>query len=107
VIIKYLDFIQEFDYVKIHGHEKCKINSVLWYFHNYEHGYKHCKGGLKNPYKIEHFKGKHIIDKEFARGHGIKRSPSWFKFTKKIKPGWWEVESGVKINLNQVPESLK
>ena len=107
MITKYLKFIQEFDYVKKHGHERAKINSIIWYFHNYEHGYKHCVGSLKNNYRIEHFNGEHIINKEYARGHGINRKPHWFKFTKKIKSGWWNLESGIIITLSKVPKNFK
>ena len=107
MISNYLKYIQEFPYVDYHGHDKVKINSVLWYFHNYEHGYKHCIGGQKNNYKIEHLNRKHAIDKEYARGHGIKRKPTWFKFTKKIKSGWWELESGIKIKIEDVPKEFK
>ena len=57
--------------------------------------------------KIEHSQEKHIINKEYARGHGIMRLPTWFKFTKKIKSGWWDLESGVKISLSQVPKDFK
>jgi len=108
MIKEYLNHIQEktYDYMKDHGHERAKVNSVIWYFHNYEHGYKHCKGGMKNPYEIEHYKNIHIINKQYARGHGQGRKPQWFKFTKKVKSGW-ELESGIKISLNQVPSELK
>jgi len=105
IIQKYLNEL--YDYKKKHGHDKTKVGLVLWYFHNYEHGYKHCKGPISNAYEVEHYKNIHIINKEYAKGHGIKRKPQWFKFVKKIKSGWWEVESGVKVSLNQVPAKFK
>ena len=73
-----------FDYVKEHGHERVGVGSVEWFFHNYEHGYKHCSGGDANPYELKHWNGKgHVIDKEYARGHGVNRKPTWFHFIKK------------------------
>ncbi len=104
----YLNYLQErFDYAKHHGHEKVKVGSILWYFHNYEHGYKHCEGAKSNPYVIEHHNNFHIISSQYAMGHGIKRKTQWFKFSKKIKPNWWHLESGVEVSLNQVPTKFK
>lgn len=103
----YLILTEQFDYKKEHGHDKVEIGSVLWYFHNREHGYKHCKGGEKNPYEIFHISGKHGIDKVFARGHGANREPQWFNFVKKLTDELWEVESGEKIDINDVPKRFK
>lgn len=108
MITEYLSYLQDqYDYKKEHGHDRVKINSVLWYFHNYEHGYKHCKGGKKNPYEIGHHGRTHTISKQYARGHGTKRKLQWFKFNKQVKPGWWDLESGVKVSLDQVPSTFK
>jgi len=95
------------NYKLIHGHDRVKINSIEWYFHNYEHGYKHCTGGAKNPYTVDHFGKMHGIDKQYARGHGIKRKPQWFKFTKKIKSGLWDLSSGTPIDIKGVPKNFK
>ena len=104
----YLKYLEEgYDYVKKHGHNRCKINSICWYFHNYEHGYKHCKGAPSNPYEIKHHNKIHIINKQYGRGHGLKKKTKWFKFVKKVKPGWWELETGTEIPLNKVPTKLK
>ncbi len=104
-IEKYLNEL--YDYNKNHGHDRTEVGSILWHFHNYEHGYKHCKGGEINAYKIEHYNEIHIINKQYARGHGIKREPQWFKFIEEIKPNWWEVESGAEVSLDQVPIEFK
>ena len=61
---------EKFNYSEYHGHDKIDYPSILWYFHNGEHGYKHCKGGKLNPYKVTHYKNYHGIDKKYARGHG-------------------------------------
>ncbi|MEE9574176.1 MAG: hypothetical protein V3W20_14065 [Candidatus Neomarinimicrobiota bacterium] len=105
IIEKYLSEL--YDYSKNHGHDKVETNTILWFFHNYEHGYEHCKGPASNPYEIEHHKNIHIISKEYGKGHGIKRKIQWFKFTKRIKSGWWELESGVEVSINQVPSKFK
>ena len=108
MITEYLMYIQErYDYTKEHGHDLNEIGSILWHFHNKEHGYKHCKGPPSNPYKIEHHGKIHIISKQYARGHGLKKVTQWFKFTKKIKSGWWELDSGTKVLLNKVPTTFK
>lgn len=95
----YLNLL-EYDYKKEHGHDRAKINTVSWHFHNYEHGYKHCSGSKQNPYDIKHhiLKGKliHIINNKKARGHGINRKPQWFVFNKEIKKGWFHLEKGIK-----------
>lgn len=108
MIEKYLLYLQEvYDYKKEHGHNRCKVNSICWHFHNYEHGYKHCKGGPKNPYTISHNNNMlHIITTQYARGHSFKRKPVWFKFTKKIKNGWL-LESGKLVNIKKVPNKFK
>ncbi len=108
MIQEYLSYLQEkYDYVKNHGHNICKIDSVERYFHNFEHGYKHCKGGAKNPYIVEHHGKGHIISTQYARGHGSSKKIQWFKFPKKVKTGWWELESGVKISIDQTPQKLR
>jgi len=108
VLKEYLQYIQErYDYVKEHGHDKCETNSILWHFHNYEHGYKHCEGPSSNPYEIEHHGKIHIISTQYARGHGINKETQWFNFTEEIKPDWWKVETGIKISLDEVPEKFK
>ena len=79
-----------------HGHKAVSVGSNEWYFHNYENGYKHCKGGGSNPYELKHDKnGKHLINKEFARGHGRNRKPTWFHFKESTNNGWWRVDSGL------------
>jgi len=106
------------NYQNIHGHDRVKSNSIEWYFHNYErepgqkNGYKHCKGGKQNPYSLDHYKLPngdiiHVIDKEYARGHGINRKPQWFKFNKKISSSWWDLNSYEKIKVSDVPIEFK
>jgi hypothetical protein len=100
------------NYKKIHGHDRVKIGSIEWHFHNYEHGYKHCIGSKSNPYEVDHHtlnNGKiiHVISSEYARGHGIKRKPQWFKFNKKIDNIHFDLNSGKKINVVNVPEKFK
>tara|TARA_Y100000034_G_C6791091_1_gene354201 strand:+ start:567 stop:839 length:273 start_codon:yes stop_codon:yes gene_type:complete len=87
------------DYQKIHGHKRVKIGSIAWFFHNYEHGYQHCKGIPKKPYQIKHFSRNkvHGINKKQAQGHGYKKKTQKFEFTKKINKTWWDLSSGVKI----------
>jgi ubiquinone/menaquinone biosynthesis C-methylase UbiE len=99
-----------YDYEGKHGHDKCKVNAVLWFFHNYEHGYKHCKGPKTNSWIIKHVKVnkklRHVITSEYARGHGIKYKTQWFKFKKKYKNAWF-ISSGVKVSLKDVPDKYK
>jgi hypothetical protein len=101
---------QSFNYKKEHGHDRCQVGSVPWYFHNYEHGYKHCSGGNANPYNVKHWENNpniHAIDKEYARGHGINRNPTWFQFTEKLGDGWWDLDSGKEISVTDVPDRFK
>jgi len=102
-------FLEQLDYNIIHGHERSEVGSIEWFFHNYEHGYKHCKGGKANPYEIVHrdIDNKHSINKEFARGHGIKKVPTWFKFKYKLDNEYWDLASGVEVDTNEVPENMK
>jgi len=100
-------FLARTDYVGIHGHDKCETGSNEWHFHNYEHGYKHCSGGEKNPYEVKHFDKKHGISKEYARGHGRGYEPQWFHFTNSLGDGWYDLASGSKVEVEKVPESFK
>jgi len=111
-IIQYLK--EEVDYKKLHGHDRVEIGSNQWFFHNYEHGYKHCVGGEINPYEVDHHtmpsaNGKiiHVINSEYARGHGIKRKPQWFKFVDRIDDIHYKLDSGVKIDVKDVPDKFK
>ena len=99
-----------------HGHEKPAMTDVIWFFHNHERvpekgsapNYKHCTGGAANPYQIEHGEeGEHIIDREYARGHGANRTPTWFRFKEKAGEGTWVLESGEEIPVGDVPEKFK
>ena len=100
------------DFKKIHGHDKIKFDNIEAYFHNLAThdvkgspnqtpGYQHCSRSGIYSYKIIHIGAKHGINNEFAMGHGSTRI-QWFKFTKKIKPGWWDLSSGVKINHSDI-----
>jgi len=109
-ILNYLN--EGLDYKKLHGHNRVKVGSILWYFHNYEHGYKHCVGGDANPYEVDHHtlkSGKivHVINTEYARGHGYNGEPQWFKFTKPVDDIHYFLNSGVKIDVKDVPEKFK
>jgi len=92
-------YLLEYSYKKEHGHDKAEINSIDWFFHNYEHGYNHCTGSEKHPYDIEHYmlQGKliHIINNKKGKGHGINKQSQWFKFNKEIKKGWYHLEKGI------------
>jgi len=108
---------------KNHGHDRCAVGSVEWHFHNYaahdpETGeddgpggaYHHCIGKADNPYRIEHRAGGgHAINSEYARGHGEKVKPTWFRFADKTKGrnGWWVMESGEQISVSKVPPEFK
>ncbi|MFA5346528.1 MAG: hypothetical protein WC294_00155 [Methanoregula sp.] len=79
---------------------------VSQYFHNYEHdpeGRNHCIGAESNPYVIIHKDGKHIINTEYARGHGRGGHPQWFKFMEKHGDGY-DLSSGVKVDVGDVTE---
>lgn len=79
------------------------------YFHNYEHdpeGRTHCRGPEGNPYRIVHYKGKHIINTQYAKGHGKGNIPQWFKFTDRVGLGW-DLASGVKVEPRDVPNTGK
>ena len=91
-----------------HGHAHPGVGSTLWHFHNYEHGYSHCRGGGLNPYEIHHQDdGSHAINREYARGHGIDRAPTWFHFSESAGPGQWKLESGRPVSLGDVPGQFK
>ncbi len=91
-----------------HEHKLPKVNSVLWHFHHQDHDQiTHCGGSASNPYKTVHVGKKHAINKEFARGHGIKFEPQWFRFLKKLGNSLWDLESGEEINVSKVPKSFK
>jgi len=105
--MKFKEIYEQINYKEIHGHDRVESNTVEWYFHNYEHGYKHCIGSEKNPYKIKHINGKHGINKKYARGHGINSNPQWFKFTKKLDDRWWDLSTGKRIEISEVPKELK
>jgi hypothetical protein len=68
---------------------------------------QHCEGPPSNPYKIKHVGDKHAINKEYARGHGENGVPIWFRFFKKLSDGWWDMESGQQIPVEEVPASYK
>jgi len=79
------------------------------YFHNYEHdpeGRTHCRGPEGNPYRIVHFKGKHIINTEYAKGHGKGNDPQWFKFTKRFGLGW-DLSSAENVEHGDIPAKGK
>lgn len=105
-----LTYLTEVDYQSIHGHDKSKTNSIEWYFHNYErepgqkNGYKHCIGHKNNPYTLEHNGNLHLIDREYAMGHGINRKSQWFKFNKKVNSTHWDLNSFVKVKTSNVPK---
>lgn len=91
-----------------HKHKPPEVGSIEWFFHNHEHGLNHCEGGAKNPYHIMHIsKNGHMINKRYARGHGIKTEPQWFRFNKKAIKGWWDMSSAVEIDVSDVPSSFK
>jgi hypothetical protein len=98
--VKEIDLNESAKYEK-HGHKRSKTGSIDWFFHNYEHGYKHCS----NDYDIKHLiiddKIKHGINKKYAIGHGYKRKKQLFKFTKKINKSWYDLESGIKIKKRE------
>lgn len=88
-------------------HKKPKLNSVGWHFHYKNHDeLVHCEGGAANPFKITSKGSSHVISKEYARGHGIKRKPTWFKFNKNPGDGYL-LESGTEIPVSKVPSSFK
>jgi len=75
-------------------------NKVSDYFHNYEHdpkGLTHCHSDGKHPYRIKHYKRKHVISNRTATGHGRGNKPQKFKFAKKLGNGW-DLSSGMKID---------
>lgn len=103
----------------MHGHKKVKSGSVEWYFHNLaqhgpgghddtsgEFGYQHCEGPPSNLYKIKHRGGSHVINKKYARGHGVKLEPTWFKFKKRMSGGW-DLSSGEVVEVSDVPKRFK
>ena len=86
-----------------------EYTGVTQYFHNYEHdpeGLTHCRGPAGNPYRIVHFQGKHIINTEYAKGHGKGNIPQWFRFTKRFGLGW-DLTSEIKVDSKDVPERGK
>ena len=104
------------DFKKIHGHSKINFDSPEAYFHNFAThevegsplqtpGYQHCTGPTSNFYIIDHIGRKHGINKEYSKGHGPEDA-QWFKFTKKINKDWWDLSSGIKVDLKNVPKSF-
>lgn len=92
---------------KKHKHSQPKSGSIEFYFHHPDHNtIVHCEGGPSNPYKTKHFGKKHVINKRYARGHGVNKNPTWFKFTKKLAKGY-DLTSGITINVSEVPKSFK
>ena len=86
-----------------------KYAGVSQYFHNYEHspeGLTHCRGPALNPYRIVHHKGENIINTEYAKGHGKNKETQWFKFGKRVGPGW-SLASGVMVESKDVPKKGK
>ncbi len=86
-----------------------KYIGVSQHFHNYEHdpeGLTHCRGPASNPYRIVHYKGHNIISTEYARGHGKKKETQWFRFEKRLGPGW-SLASGIMVAPEDVPEKGK
>jgi hypothetical protein len=82
-----------------------EYTGVTQFFHNYEHdaeGLTHCRGPVSNPYRIVHKNGKHLINVEYAKGHGKLCKEQWFHFTKKVGLGW-DLASGVKVESSKVP----
>lgn len=76
-----------------------KYTGILQFFHNFEHnakGRNHCKSAGKYPYNIHHAKGKHVISRSLARGHGRGGKPQWFKFTGRVAGGY-DMASGKRI----------
>lgn len=88
---------------------KRKYTGVLQYFHNYEHdpeGRTHCVGAESNPYIIIHRDGMHVINCQYARGHGEGNKPQWFKFIKHVKNGY-DMSFYENIDAQDVPEKGK
>jgi len=86
-----------------------QYTGVTQYFHNYEHdpeGLTHCRGPATNPYRIVHYNGGHIINVEYAKGHGKRNIPQWFRFTRKSGAGW-DLTSGVEIEPTNIPANGK
>ncbi len=86
-----------------------EYTGVTQFFHNYEHSFEgltHCRGPVENPYRIVHYEGRHIINVEYAKGHGMRNIPQWFKFTERLGKGWLIV-SGEKIESNEIPKEGK
>jgi len=76
-----------------------KFTGPIQFFHYYDHGaLAHCVGSREDPYIICHIAGRHIIDKEYAIGHGKGRSPQMFIFTEKALCGKFFLSSGKKID---------
>jgi len=70
------------------------------YFHNFEHspkGLNHCHSNGNNPYRIKHYKRKHVISNKIATGHGRGNKPQKFRFTKRLADGW-DLSSGKKVD---------
>lgn len=83
------------------------VGSVPWHFHSRQHGeLKSCtgprtfRGEKQEPYEVTKQDGKLLINKEKAVGHGIKRKPTLFKFTKRVGDKW-DLASGVKQAASQ------
>ncbi len=94
--------------IGLHSHTRPNVGTIEWYFHSDNHDQiRHCEGSVSNHYVIVH-KGKlHVINKKYARGHGIKGEPQWFKFTEKLSNGMYNLKSGIKIITEGVPDAYK
>jgi len=100
---KYLELLQ-----RKSKHSAPAGGTIEWFFHHDDHEtVVHCEGSETNPYRLKHVGKKHVINKEYARGHGVKVIPTWFKFTGKISVGWWDLSSGKEIDVSEVPDSFK
>jgi hypothetical protein len=55
------------------------------------------------PYSIKHYhKGNgvgHLINSEHAVGHGIQKKRTLFCFSDQVIPGWYDMDSGRKIDF--------
>jgi len=83
-----------------HDHSPPPPRSVVWHFHSRQHGrLQHCqgprtfRGHLVPGYVITHDARGHVIDRQRAVGHGIKRRPIMFEFDERVGTGW-RLESG-------------
>lgn len=66
-----------------------KHENILKCFHWVDHKIKrHCPG-------VTYIDGRHLICSEYATGHGKKKKPIYFKFTKQCPAGGFYLSSGV------------